>query len=125
MVSVSITFWDDHSEGLISKYHIPMHLTRYFDGESVIYDSQDETPTYVPHTEVCQLCDRDFRSASRLEPQFCQYNPINREFGYVAKICRDCYYWIEHKLGSKSLPKSTKQAISSGHKPVRFDYLFE
>ncbi|QLF83427.1 hypothetical protein SEA_NICEHOUSE_214 [Rhodococcus phage NiceHouse] len=125
-MSVVITLWDGTKCNTISRYYVPQYVTEYFDGESSIYDKKTQETISVPHTEVCQLCDREFdRQRTGRSAIACQYLKINKEFGYVAKICRDCYYWIEQQLGTTAIPKSVKETLDAGHKPVRFDYLIE
>lgn len=124
-MTAKIVFSDDTTIKCLSRFAIPYWLTQYLVDECVIYDDKAEDPIYVPEVEECQLCFREFGQATMPRPQLCQYTPINHEFDYVAKICVDCYYFIELKLGSRSVPRSVMKTLEAGHQIKKFDYLLD
>lgn len=119
----TIRFSDGESVKVMNRFTIPNWLDRYLEEECVIFDERDDLPTTVPHVEHCQLCLRDFEEATKSRPQLCRHSPINREFGYVAKICVDCLYYIERELGLEAIPKSIKATLDSGHRVKMLEHL--
>lgn len=115
---------DDKIHNLVNPLALPSWMTEYFEGESVLY-SKDEDPVFVPHVIDCQLCNRPFEEATKTDPFFCQSRPVNRELGYVAKICSDCWGWIEMRNNNSKIPKSIRKRIEAGHNPKQFLYLLE
>ena len=124
MSDVNIRLADDSVHGIFNQYMIPYWMTQYLDGESVIYVKRTDETVYVPHVVACQLCDRNFNECTKPTALLCQNARINREFGYVAKICIDCFYWIENQRGRhEDTPKTVRKTLEAGHQPKRFDYL--
>lgn len=125
MSQYKIRLPDDKVYDLIHIYSLPTWMTEYFEGESILYNLKDDETISVPHVEDCQLCGKPFEEATKPNPFFCQSKPVNRELGYVGKICSDCWGWIELQRNNDSIPKSIRKTVKKGHKPKRFLYLLE
>ena len=98
---------------LLSRYHIPTWMVEYFQGECYITDNETREIIHVPDVQHCQACGRLFTEATRSSPVTCTESKVNQHFGYVAKICIDCYYYIN----GSAAPKSVQKALDKGHKP--------
>lgn len=123
-MAASVRFSNGVETRIVNRWVIPYSFwPDYLEGSCEIDEAG--TKVEVPFTDFCQLCDREYVRCSRRYPVICQYSPINRQVGYPAKICRDCYYWIELQLGNEAIPRSVRKALDEGHKPTKFDYLFQ
>ena len=112
-----IEFPNGIKRGLITRYYIPKYMHQYFFQDTVIHYPGGSID--VPYVDRCQLCDTLFLDATKPLPMGCQSLEVNKAFGYMAKICVDCSWYIEQAKGSTDIPKSISLKLDQGHRPKR------
>ncbi len=114
---------DNKCYGLVSKYAIPRYLSSdYCTKDFTLYDNGEVRN--VSATKHCFFCSRRFTEATRPIPLLCTSKEINRQLGYVGRMCCDCLYWMQKQEGYDAVPRSVKEFLDTGwYPPNAYKYM--
>ena len=111
MRAVKLTYENGDYTMVPGVLNLPRVLDRYLT-ETVTFTGDNLSLT-VYWTGKCVTCGTDYEDASRPQPMFCPSVKLNRHFGYVLRVCRECYYYIE----KSPAPRSVAERLAKGHTP--------
>lgn len=101
--------------GSFTRYAVPAGVRFAYSMADTVVVRDGDTVIHLSKAENCELCDRDREELPASTLLACTNTQVNKAFGYPARICVYCTYWIMVNLGNYSedkVPSKIRQTMS-------------